>query len=178
VSPLPPAFNSKPVCIRTRSCYSLPTIDYSLSPSFCFHALTNPSFTLIDLQVLHFHTLTNPFSRNPFSFTSIQNPRGVGGCVSFSTLRRCLPRPGRGASALKNCLTPFLTYSYGLLESLCPLFQARVLCFQSLADSFCKTPGVWGVGPAGKTCVEKKGYFRKLNSVGKLSTRPEAARID
>ena len=30
-----------------------------------------------DFDRLCFHNLTNPFSRNPFIFTSIQNPRGV-----------------------------------------------------------------------------------------------------
>src|SRR5882762_5077060 len=30
---------------------------------------------LIDFQNLCFHKFTNPFSRNPFSCTSIQNPR-------------------------------------------------------------------------------------------------------
>src|SRR5216684_9247447 len=33
---------------------------------------------------LCFHTLTNPFSRKPFRFTSIQNPRGCGGPSSLS----------------------------------------------------------------------------------------------
>ena len=32
-------------------------------------------------SVLCFHNLTNPFFRNPFLFTSIQNPRGVGGII-------------------------------------------------------------------------------------------------
>jgi hypothetical protein len=31
-----------------------------------------------NLSPLCFHTLTNPFSRNPFLFTSMQNPRGCG----------------------------------------------------------------------------------------------------
>jgi hypothetical protein len=35
---------------------------------------------LVDFLTLRFHNLTNPFSSNPFPFTSIQNPRGVGGC--------------------------------------------------------------------------------------------------
>jgi hypothetical protein len=36
------------------------------------------------LSALYFHDLTNPFFRNPFIFTSIQNPQGV-------TLRHCHP---------------------------------------------------------------------------------------
>src|SRR3981189_1490199 len=123
VSPFPPSFNSNSVCIRTRSRYSLPTIDHPLSPLFSFHALTNPSSTVIDLQVLYFHTLTNPFFRKPFPFTSIQNPRVSRGCIWLPTLLSA-PAPARsGTSALKNRLTPFLTYSCGLLKSLCALFQ-------------------------------------------------------
>jgi hypothetical protein len=34
---------------------------------------TNPSCRTIDRHASHFQTLTNPFSRNPFLFTSIQN---------------------------------------------------------------------------------------------------------
>jgi hypothetical protein len=32
-------------------------------------------------SALYFHTVTNPFSRNPFRFTSIQNPGGGGFCA-------------------------------------------------------------------------------------------------
>ena len=46
-----------------------------LSP-LCFHPLTNPSSSRIDLQHLCFHALTNPFFRNLFVFTSIQNTGG------------------------------------------------------------------------------------------------------
>ena len=171
MSRLPPSFNSNSVCIRTRSRYSLPTIDHPLSRLSCFHALTNPSCRPIDLQVLYFHTLTNPFSRNPFPFSSIQNPPGVGGVRLHQLCVLC-------ASALKNCLTPFLTYCCALLKSLYSLFQPRVLCFQSLADSFCKTPGVWGSTRQEQRLAEQKRYFKKLNSVGKVSTRPIAERID
>src|SRR5882672_10647479 len=96
VSPLPPSFISNSMCIPSRSRHSLPTIDHPLSPPFSFHALTNPSSTLIDLQVLYFHTLTNPFPRNPFSFRSIQNPGGVGGCISFPTPRSAPAPAGSG----------------------------------------------------------------------------------
>jgi hypothetical protein len=41
------------------------------------HSSGNP--ILLDL---YFHGLTNPFSRNPFPFTSIQNPRGVPSVTS------------------------------------------------------------------------------------------------
>ena len=44
-----------------------------LSPLY-FHPLTNPSSSRIDLQHLCFHSFTNPFFRNLFVFTSIQNP--------------------------------------------------------------------------------------------------------
>ncbi len=165
MSSFPSSFNSNSVCIRSR--YSLPTIDHPLSPLFSFHALTNPSSTLIDLQVLYFHPSTNPFSCNPFPFTSIQNPGGWRRPAPSSTPRRRLPRPGRGAcpldrraSALKNRLTPFLTYPCALLKSLCSLFQPRVLCFQSLADSFCKTPG----GMGGRTRKTKLVWSKKVTS--------------
>jgi hypothetical protein len=49
---------------------------------------------------------------------------------------RRLPRPGRGGKSI-----PFIR-----LQPLCALFVAPVLCFQQLAASFHKTPGV-GVSP-------------------------------
>src|SRR5712691_4239416 len=42
--------------------------------ALCFQYLTNPSQSLIDAKTIYSHTLTNPFSRNPFVFSSIQNP--------------------------------------------------------------------------------------------------------
>ncbi len=47
------------------------------SASSCFQRLANPSFGLIDKYAPPFHTVTNPFSRNPFLFTSIQNTQGM-----------------------------------------------------------------------------------------------------
>src|SRR5882724_2169764 len=40
--------------------------------------------------------------------------------------------------------SPVFSNSCGLFFSLCTLFDARLICFQQLADSFCKTPGVGG----------------------------------
>src|SRR5207302_1535214 len=37
--------------------------------------------------------------------------------------------------------SPVFSDSCGLFFSLCTLFDARLVCFQYLADSFCKTPG-------------------------------------
>src|SRR6267154_2606955 len=39
---------------------------------------------------------------------------------------------------------PVLSMACALFFSLAPLFCIPILCFQSLADSSCKTPGVWG----------------------------------
>src|SRR5882762_8372127 len=47
----------------------------SISARSCFQELTNPSSPLIDQHPPLFHTVINPFSRNFFRFTSIQNPR-------------------------------------------------------------------------------------------------------
>ena len=127
MSPFRPSFFPSPVCFRAPRSYSLlthyslPTTHYPLSPALCFHILTNP------------------FSRNSFTFTSIQTPGGVGG-FSVLYLATRLPRSSRGHSPL--AISPLLSSTCRLLRSLCPLFRTPVLCFQSLAASFCKTPGV------------------------------------
>src|ERR1700737_3690652 len=75
-----------------------PTTLESALPSCCLSYKQGAS-----LSVLCFHNLTNPFSRKPVVFISIQNPRGVSPtdpprsryfrlCVSVP----CLPRPCRG----------------------------------------------------------------------------------
>jgi hypothetical protein len=45
--------------------------------ALCFQHPTNPSQSLIETEAIYSHTLTNPSSRNPFVFTSIQNHWGV-----------------------------------------------------------------------------------------------------
>jgi hypothetical protein len=60
---------------RTTHC-SLPTTHFF--QAFIFNILripTNPSSTQ---KTIYSHTLTNPFSRNPFVFSSIQIPRVAG----------------------------------------------------------------------------------------------------
>src|SRR5258708_24370317 len=49
------------------------TVTPAVNPAFCPRLGASAA---IDLFPLCFHTLTNPFSRKPFLFTSIQNPRG------------------------------------------------------------------------------------------------------
>src|SRR5260370_8063918 len=71
---------------------------------------------------LCFHTVTNPFSRNPFRFTSIQNPGGGGiFCAHLATRH-----------------FPFVFIS---LPPLWPLQKSQPLCNQANPASFCKTPG-------------------------------------
>src|SRR5467141_1367662 len=102
ISTLPPRLLAAP--LRRRSLpvvtthHPLPPV---FRPSLCFHALTNPS------------------SRKPFIFTSIQIPRGCGGTS--------LQSPSQLCASVTN---PLLSCS-------CSLFVA----------SFHKTPGVGGVSP-------------------------------
>ena len=52
------------------------------------------------------------------------------------------------------------SHSCGLFFSLYPLFAARLVCFQQLADSLCKTPGVWGPSATSpRLCVTICLYF-------------------
>ena len=170
MSPFPPSFNSNSVCIHTRSC-SLPTIDHPLSPLFSFHALTNPSSTVIDLQVLYSQTLTNPFSRNPFPFTSIQNPGGSGLCAFFNSASApapagsgCLPARQAGLSVEKSPNSfpdiPLRTLEISLLS-----FSTSHPLFSIVCGLFLQNTG--GMG----------GRTRKAKLVGskKVTSRSSAA---
>src|SRR5258705_787978 len=74
LTPFPPTFPQKSSCKRIHDS-KIPLRRNAYLPALCFQHLTNPSRSLIDSEAPYFHTLTNPFSRNPFTFTSIQNPR-------------------------------------------------------------------------------------------------------
>jgi hypothetical protein len=62
-------------------CHSEPAVFWRCEESDSPHYSLPPSTFS---SPLCFHTLTNCFSRNPFLFTSIQIPRGVGGVRSRS----------------------------------------------------------------------------------------------
>ena len=107
--PAPPSLRSLPV-VTTH--HLLPPV---FRPPLCFHALTNPS------------------SRKPFIFTSIQIPRGCGG-TSLQSPSQLVPL------WQIHCFQVFAAS----FSSLCALFCPPSLGFQSFAASFPKTPG-WGV---------------------------------
>ena len=96
---------------------------------------THDALHTVFLSPLCFHTLTNPFSCNPFLFTSIQNPRGCG--VKNPKLSTAFSV--RSMPLWQIHLFQGLAAS---LASLCTLFRTRFLYFQSLAASFRKIPGV------------------------------------
>src|SRR5882762_6661548 len=86
LTPFPPTFPRKSSCKRIHDA-KIPTRRHASLPALCFQHLTNPSPSLIDSEAPYFHTLTNPFSRNPFTFTSIQNPRVSPPLLSISDCR-------------------------------------------------------------------------------------------
>ncbi len=96
---------------------------------------THNALHTVFLSPLCFHTLTNPFSCNPFLFTSIQHPPGCG-------LRN--PKLSTDFSVRSVPLWQIHLFQElaASLSSLCTLFRTRFLCFQSFAASFPKTPGV------------------------------------
>jgi len=99
---------------------------------FVFHPILPP---------LYFHTLTNRFSRKHFGFTFIRNPRGV-------TLRHSYSRLIRLCGSVSLWQIPCSQQLAASYTSLCALFRAPILCFQSFAASFPKTPGVGGTCPS------------------------------
>src|SRR5713101_2375566 len=78
LTPFPPIFPHVPRANSLLAFTPNPPLCQARRMPLCFHHLTNPSLPqpfCIDFLVIHFQLLTNPFSRNPFTFTSIQNPR-------------------------------------------------------------------------------------------------------
>ena len=96
------------------------------------------------LSPLCFHTLTNPFSRNPFFFTCMQNPRGW---CRGQNLRR--PQPFSVHSVLPWQIHSFQAFAASF-AAFCALSSTLALSFHQLAASFPETPG-WGwVDPPGR----------------------------
>jgi hypothetical protein len=109
----------------------LPTPLESALPSCCL-SYKQSAF----LTALCFHNLTNPFSRKPFILITIRIARG------------CTPADSRFVSQIipSQRASRVLSAACRLFFSLCPLFRARVVCFQRVTASFRKMPG-WGRHP-------------------------------
>ena len=99
-----------------------------------FHQLTNPSLPTIDLQPSRYQELTNPSFRNPFVFSSIQNPRGCGG-ADFQFSPRCL------CASVEN---PMFSAVCRLFVLSLRSFLHSFPLFSTTCSLFCKTPGVGG----------------------------------
>ena len=54
---------------------------------------------------------------------------------------------------------PVFSHPCGLFFSLCPLFDVRLVCFQQLADSLSKTPGVWGTSATSPLLALSFAFF-------------------
>src|SRR6266404_8704364 len=108
----------------------LPNSLDSIHPSCCLSYKQSAG-----LSPLCFHGLTNPFSRKPFSFTSI--------CVA----PWCFPQALRisGVPAPHWVGNLILSITYSLFFALGSLFGACAVCFQRLTASFAENSGGgWG----------------------------------
>jgi len=156
--------------IRTRSGYALPTIDHPLSPLFSFHALTNPSSTLIDLQVLYSQTLTNPFSRNRFPFTSIQNP-GVVGANAPSSTPRSLSLPARQAGlSVEKLPNSFPDIPLRTLEISLRSFSTARPLFSIVCRLFLQNTGGMAVAAAGPPCTARRSQTTATATTFRINT--------
>ena len=106
-------------------------------PLLCFHEFANRSSHLIDLESLCFHALVSCFFRKPFIFTFIQIAGGV-----TPLLKEFLCALGVSTA------NAFFSVDCGLFCSLASLFRGPSVCFQQLAASFAKLPGVGWPCPA------------------------------
>ena len=86
-----------------------------------------------NLSPLCFHTLTNPFFRNPFLFTSMQNPRGCGVEILGTELLFSVPS-----------VPPRQIHSFQAFAASLPSFSTSRPLFSSTCSLFSQTPG-WGV---------------------------------
>jgi hypothetical protein len=132
VSPFGPSFLPQPrVFPQPFDLLTIPSL--RRTPRFPrFHQLTNPSLPTIDLHPSRYQQLTDPSFRNPFVFSSIQNPGGVEVHTSNSQLSVSVPL----------WQIPCSQNLAASLSPLCPLFCAPSLCFQPFAASFAKNTRV------------------------------------
>ena len=107
-----------------------------LSASLCFHKLANCPSPVIDLEILYFHALANRSFDKAFVFSSIQI---AGGVTPLPKKRLCALDVSMACLRQANA---FFSVAWRLLDSLASLFRVPVVCFQWLAASFAKIPGV------------------------------------
>ena len=118
-------------------------------------------------------------SANPAP-TTMHSPTLANDFASRSTLAAASFQPLLFTALDASSANPVFSDSCGLFFSLCTLFDAPLVCFQQLADSLCKTPGVWGISATSPRplhlCVLicpflSSLYFHSL-------TNPSSSRID
>lgn len=111
------------------------------SPFVSHHPVRDSKFDL-----LFEHLATSAFAQPLFSWSyELRSPQVLYflnnlGCRGLSSTSKLLTSSLLSVSYVVNL---FVSESCGLFIALCAFLRAPVVCFQSLADSFCKTPG-WG----------------------------------
>ena len=131
VAPVPAQFPKLP--LRPSTARLLPTRAFGIRPPL------TPLLLIIYIQPQYFHAITHSFAQRqstiPPNINSFRTLLMSTGVYSLSV-------PGVRPSNLQTCQLSCLHRLGASLPSLCALFGARFLCFQSLAASFPKIPGV------------------------------------
>jgi len=134
--------------VRNRYIAFNPAYSQSSLHSAMDHAITTLLFLITSLQPLCFHVIAHSFPQrrstirrafNNLHTLSIATGGGTPRNSYSSLLRLCV-----SVSLWQIPCSQQLAASY---SSLCALFRAPFLCFQSFAASFSKTPGVGGTLP-------------------------------
>jgi hypothetical protein len=117
--PLCPLLATPILCFQslTASFHKTPGVGYPPAVDFDFRV------SVFDSLPLCFHNLTNPFSRNSFVLTSIQNPRGCG--------RRTFPKHSKSLVPQRRDTGVKVPYFIG------------VQAVRSLQRNFCAAPEAW-----------------------------------
>jgi hypothetical protein len=121
------------------------TTHHSL-PTFCSFKRSTPLLPITSLQPQQFHAITHSFAQRraaiPPIFNSFRTLSIVTGVYPSATPVLLAPRPLCRAFPSPRVLKPANSRVCIGLPPLCTLSCTRFLCFQQLAASFPKTPGV------------------------------------
>ena len=112
-------------------------------------AITTPLFLITSLQLLCFHVIAHPFPRRRSAIRrAFNNLHTLLIATRGGTLWHSYSRLLRLCASVSPWQIPCSQQLAASCISLCALFRAPFLCFQSFAASFAKTPGVGGTCPS------------------------------
>jgi len=157
--------------VRNRYIAFNPAYSESSLYSIMDHAITTPFFLITSPQPLCFHVIAHSFPQRRSAIRRVfNNLRTLSINTRGVTLRHSYSRLLRLSVSVSLWQIPCSQQLAASCTSLCALFRAPFLCFQSFAASFSKTPGVGVPRPSHRQTVRCPEHAPAIRNVDAART--------